>query len=135
MLLDDVKRKYRSQSQLYEAFRIFSEEMHKRLNDMRENLRKIQEKLSEKNTEFQRVQSEWTKVDDEVAKLRREKQDLAGEVANMTKKRDGLRLEVTGLVKKGFSPKILEELKSVEARSGQELLARVKTAEKYDQLS
>jgi predicted nucleic acid-binding Zn-ribbon protein len=131
---DEVKRKYSSQSQMYEAFRIFSEEMEKRLNEGRENLRKVQEKLSKANDDFQSVQSKKTKVADEVAKLRQERDQLKAEVGNMTEKRDQLCLEVKRLKKEGYTPEILKKLKLADAKSGLELLSRVQTAEKHDEL-
>jgi hypothetical protein len=135
MSLDDVKKKYRSQSQLYEAFRIFSEEMEQRLNDARENLRKVQENLSRTGAELRSVQNDRTKVADEVAKRRQERDHLKGELRDMTKKRDKRCLEVKRLEKKGYTPGIIKKLKLVDARSGPELLSRVQTAEKHDQLT
>jgi hypothetical protein len=134
MSLVDVKKKYRSKSQLYEALRLFLDGLEKSLSSERENFQKVREKLSRTNAEFQSVESDRIKVAEEVAKLRREKQGQVAEVVNMTEKRDLLRLEVKRLEEKGFSPEILKQLKSVEARSGQELLSRVQTAEKHGHL-
>jgi hypothetical protein len=104
MTMAELRKKYRGQSQFYEAFRIFSGEMEKIVNEERSNIQDVRGKLSGAKAEFGGVDAARVKASGEVAGLRLEKDRLAAEVGIAEKRQDQLRGEVKVFEGRGFSP-------------------------------
>jgi predicted nucleic acid-binding Zn-ribbon protein len=132
--LKEVKEQFRSQSQLYDAIREFLEEASNTIEERQMRLRKAEEDSLKATNELQRLDLEKNRLQEEVAGLGQTKQALAAEASRLTGKRNYLLDEMKKLELNGFTPQIMEQLDTIVARSGQELVLQVETAEKYAQL-
>jgi len=132
--LAEIRRKYRSQSQLYEAIREFLEETDKIVEEGQERLEKVEGGLLEAETELKRVDHQKKEVSMEVEELSKSREKLSKEVARKTEHLDSLNKDIAELRVKGFTSQILKKIKTIEDRSGPELLSQVETVEKYRQI-
>ena len=133
--IEEIRRRFRSQSQLYEAIREFLEEADEIVEERRERLSKVTSGLTEAEAELDSVNTEKEKVSVEVQELAEAKERLSGEVRDKDAELAGLIAEIKELQVRGFTLEILKEIKAVQDRSGPKLLSQVKTVEKYRQVA
>jgi len=132
--LAEIRRKYRSQSQLYEAIREFLDEADKIVEEKQDQLEKAEESLLQSKAEFERINRQKEEALTELENLNKAKEKLIQEVRRRTEELDCLNADITGLQAKGFTSRILNEIKTIENRYGPDLLSQVKTVEKYRQI-
>jgi hypothetical protein len=130
--LEDIRRKYRSQSQFYEALRKFLVEVDKVTEEKQNKLEAIGARLLEAESECERIDSVNRELSKQTEELDRTKQKLTKEVAQKIEELDNLCAEIKGLQRKGFTAEIVRKIKVIEDRSGSDLLSQVKTVEKYN---
>lgn len=129
--IGEIKRKYRSMSQVYEALREFSEENGNAAEEMRASLGKVKLELETGRAQLEKVEKEKCIVEIEAVKA---KQTLAGlrvETESANKKLHSLQVDAGELETRGIPHEIVKKIMAVEAKSGSELLSKVETAEKY----
>lgn len=132
--LVEIRRKYRSQSQLYEAIRQFLEEADKIVKERQQKLQKVKAGLLEAEAKLKRVKRERLQVSREFRDLNQAREELSREVTRRTEELDRLNSDITELQTKGFTSEILKGLKTIQERSGPELLSQMETVDKYRQV-
>jgi len=140
--LAEIRQKFRSQSQLYEALRIFLEEVdkkieetEKRLVERKKELEEVERSLFELEAERNRLNSEREKVLGELRELVQEKEQLASTVSHLSEELDRLNANIVELREKGFTPKILKQIRTVIDRTGPQVLLQLESAEQYIQIN
>ncbi len=131
MPLAEIKRKYRSQSQLYEAIREFLQEADKIAEEALERLGRVEKGLSEAETELKRLNCEREKVSGELHELVQTREKLIGDVRRRTEELQRLNADITELQAKGFTSEIVKKIMAIDSRSGSELLSQMETVEEY----
>jgi len=130
----EIRTKFRSQSQLYEAVREYLEEVDETVGRKREDLRQVSEKLSVAENELQKVISERNMISERVAEQETRLKSLETEVREKAEKLHQLQSGMKELEARGFSEDLVRRINETEAKSSSDLLSRVKTAEKYMEL-
>jgi FtsZ-binding cell division protein ZapB len=125
--VSEVRKKYRSKSQLYEALDRFLLEAESVVQEKRETLQKASEELSETQAELERVKAAKKAVSYEVEELRDEKENLDSEVPQLIGDRNALRAEVEELQKRGYTPAFLKKMRGLEPRNASLLWSDLKT--------
>jgi len=132
--LAEIRRKYRSQSQTYEAIRKFLEETDKTVKESQEKLETVNQETLAGQAELQTLKMEREMTSEETTKLQLEKETLVVEVANKRGELARLNAGMEELKEKGFTSEIMNKIKAIENRSGPELLLQVETVEKHRQV-
>lgn len=129
--LAEVRGKYRSQSQLYEAIREFLWETDKTVKGARETSEKVEQQLRKTKAKLQQLRREKKQASREIEELQKEREVLTREVIGRTERLDRFNADITELRAKGFTPEILKRIATIEKRSGSDLLSHVETVEKH----
>lgn len=132
--LAEIKEKFRSKSQLYEAIRQFTEEADKIVGEKQETLSQVQKDLLETKADLERKNLEKEEAGREIGRFDRTIKKKNMEVAAKVEELDSLRAAITELRAKGFTPEILKKIKSIESRSGPELWTQIRTVEVFLQI-
>jgi len=131
----EIRRNFRSQSQLYEAIREFLEKADEIVEETRDRLAKGDLALTEARAELDSVNREKEQVSVEVQELVDAKEKLSGEVRDNAEELAVLSADLQELQARGFTSEIVKEIKAVQDRWGPDLLREVKTVEKHRQLA
>jgi hypothetical protein len=129
--LAEIRRKFRSQSQLYEALREYLEETEKTVDIKRRNLQQVEDELSEAKHEISRIDHERSIISERVTKAETQLKGLLAEVKRAAEKMGELVAAERSLTARGFSSEIMKKLSAIDAKSGEEFIRRVETAKKY----
>jgi chromosome segregation ATPase len=147
--LKEIKKKYRSQSQLYEAIRTFTTEAYREIQQKQMSLSSLgsqQTALERKarllNSEANAIKKEMAKEKaahkawvDEVQKRKKQlQQELVSLDANLKSKQQELstiKAKLDGLAKIGVTTKFVARICTMEFESGDNLLERVRTASEH----
>ena len=147
--LNQIKSKYRSQSQLYEAFRTFLPEAERKIQEVRDELislgaqrTNIEEHVSSLKMEVSELEKKMSKekeahkawIDDAEEhknQLQRELVGLGGSIREQCCELNEINSKLTELAKKGVTPEIVTRVYGIELESGEDLLERVKTVTDY----
>jgi len=132
--LVEIRRDYRSQSQLYEAIREFFGETEEIVEEKQKELEMIAGDLLESKDELDRINIEKVEISGKIQQLAKTKEKLVEEVAGKTAELGRLNAGMKELLAKGFTPEILSEIMAIESRSGPNLLSQIKTVEEYKQI-
>jgi chromosome segregation ATPase len=132
--LAEIREKFRSQSQMAEAIRIFLEESEGTIQQTQQEVDSVEAELSVMELKLQDEKSEREEVSKETGLLRQDKEKLDQEVKNASERLEQLKTDKVKFNAMGYTPKLVEKLKKMLDRSGPELLSQVETCEKANQL-
>jgi len=130
----EIRRKYRSMSQLYEAIREYFVEAEKTSETIQKKLEKHKTDLLETKTGLKEAKRERKEVSKELHELIQARDELVEEVSRRNQELNSLLADITELSEKGYTSEILKKIKAIENRSGFELLEKVETVAKYKQI-
>lgn len=131
----EISRKYRSKSQLYEAFGFFQSEMKEKYQKLLDDVNQIQKKVDKCKGELDEKQKETRKVSLEVDRLRNEKSVLVKETEELNEKLCWLKISVAELESRGYNEKIVKSVEVIEKRSGKSLLSQIRTVDEYNNIA
>ena len=132
--LEEIKKNFRSQSQIYEAFRIFMKESDGLIEGKREENRKAHEDLQKAEDQLLTARHLTEEQSSKSEKLTRTNEILNREIAEKRARLDRLNAGVAELRSKGITPETLAKIRGTETGSATELLARVKTAVLHEKM-
>lgn len=131
----EIREKYRSQSQIYEAIRLYLDEVGKAIDDKRACILEAGAELVRIKSDVKDLQNTLEEVSEDVLKGKAESEKLARQNNEQKEKRLCLQKEIDDLNAKGYTPEILRKIKCVEVREGPALWADVKRADRRRRLS
>ena len=131
----ELSEKYRSKSQLYEAFRVFNQEAGVRYKKIQDDLVESNELLEERETNCVMVTKDTSRLLKEMECLNEEKEHLGRDVKDLGEKVIEFESKVADLEGRGYTREIVKEIAAVEKRSGRKLLRQIKTAEEYNNIA
>ena len=99
---DTVRASYRSQSQVFEGFRLYIDEQEKKIREIRFNLFNSEEELKQTNNMRDLAQREKKDLTKDVDVLRSENTRLQKDVDDKRAELEALRKAVEALQKRGF---------------------------------
>lgn len=130
----EIREKYRSQSQIYEAIRLFLDEVGKAIDDKRARILEAGAELVRTKSDVKDLQNTLEKVSEDILKGKAESERLARQNNEQKEKRLCLQKEIDDLNAMGYTPEILRRIKCVEVREGPALWADVKRADRRRRL-
>jgi chromosome segregation ATPase len=133
--LEEIKKSYRSQSQIYEALRIYMQELNGLIERKREETRKAHEDLQKVEDQVLTARRPAEEQSSKAEKLTQTNKVVDREIAEKKTRIDRLNAGVAELQSKGITFETLENIRGTETSSGAELVARVKTAALHEKLS
>lgn len=136
--LKEIRSKYVSQSQLYEAFRLYFAEADREIQNrqiqlasLNSEVRDRQNEATSLNKQVTEAQGERAKTESDIAKLQGDMAKLEGQLKQRRTELDSIRDELSNLEKAGITKGLIGRVSQMEVESGQELLQRVGTAKDY----
>ena len=132
--VSEIRKKFRSASQVCEGLRIFLGEADGQVTEKRSALQALDKELSEKQTELEECKATVETLSKETGALRTEKQQLALDVDRLDERKSRLQDETNELQEQGYTPDLLGKIRSVEPRSGPRLWSDLKLASGRRQL-
>lgn len=123
----EIREKYRSQSQIYEAIRQYLVEADKAIIDRRQRIVVSDAEIAQGKKELEDLQYAKETLSKEFQKEQAEAEQLTGQNRELEEKRLWLHNEVAGLNAKGYTPAILRKIGRIEAREGPALWTDVKS--------
>lgn len=131
--ISEIRKKFRSASQVAEGVRIFLDEIGSQINEERNALQALKKELSETRTKLAECKATVETLSKETGALRTEKQELTLDVSGLTEKKNRLQNEIADLKQQGYTPGLLTKIRSVEPRSGPQLWSDLKLASQCHQ--
>jgi chromosome segregation ATPase len=124
--LPEIREKYPSKSQTYEAFRQYLMEANKAINDRRQCIAGLDAKIEQAKKELKDVQNAKEMLSGELQKKQAKSDQLTAQNRKLEEKRNWLQNHITAMNAAGYNPAILKKIARVEAREGPTLWADIK---------
>jgi chromosome segregation ATPase len=132
-IISEIRKKFRSASQVSEGVRIFLDEADGQVSQKRKTLEALDKELPENQTKLEECKDTVNTLSNETDALRILKQQLAADVNRLDEKKTILQTEITGLQEQGYTPSLLSKIKSIEPRSGPQLWSDLKVVSQRHQ--
>lgn len=132
--LQEIRGKFRSKSQLYEALTEYLRELVDKVEATRTFLDEKQAELRETGAENERSVIEKKELKNEVEALRTEKEALSADVESLRKEHNDLQRNVEEIRSRGFTRKVVMKLKTALDKDGATVAALLETHEKACEL-
>jgi len=99
----EIRRRYRSQSQTYDAIRIFLDEIDTTIGERQKELQELEESLFAVKDEFDRLNDQMGEVSKQREQLAQKKDEPNSEVESLSGQLTKLRENIAELQTKGFT--------------------------------
>ena len=119
--LADIRRKYRSQSQLYGAFAEFFPEMEDKICEVQTVLDGLETRREEVGADVETLALEKNELSEDVEGLKEERDDLNTEVGDLRRELEKLDADVERFRGLGFTDEIVSRLDEISALDGAEV--------------
>jgi len=131
--LAQVRKEHESVSKTYEALREFLDESEKIADERQKRIEDLKNVQAEEEKRLSQTKQENMRIAQENEELAQLNEKLIEEKTQKTEELHRLNEDIAELSKRGYSPKIIREIGTIEARSGRKLLKQIRTAEKFSQ--
>jgi hypothetical protein len=132
--MSQIRAKYHSQSQIYEALRVFLEEISTKTEEKRRILFDTEVRLNEKRSETETCKAEKNRHEHELAEIAAQKEVLQPEVQSLKQQRDKLSADVEKLKQKGIRAETVSKLNEIVDKDGPQIWELLMMHEKAQQL-
>ena len=109
----ELSENYRSKSQLYEAYRVFSQEVRVRYQKIQDDLVRSEELLEECETNRVMVTEDVNRLSKEIVFLNEKKEHLGREVKDLREKAIEFESKVADIEGRGYTREIVKEITAV----------------------
>lgn len=120
--IEQIRKKYRSQSQQVRAFRVYLDELNKEIPKIREALIKEKIDLDEKKDRCDQLRKEEKERTIKVDNLKKQEIKLFSTVKDLSEKVAGFQRDTKAFEKKGFSSEIVYAIKNSRIKNGTAIL-------------
>jgi myosin heavy subunit len=132
--LQEIRGRFRSKSQFYEALTEYLTELTDKVETARTDLQQTQTELQETSAKRERLEKEKRELRNEVETLGAEKETLTADVESLRQEHDELQDDVTEIRSRGFTPEVVTVLKTALDKDGAEIADLLEVHEKSCEL-
>ena len=132
--LEEIRKKYRSQSQIIKAFRAYVEILSQEISKLLVDVSGFNEELYRLKQICKQFQNEKKELSKEVQNLKEKREKLQQAIEVLIEKVDDLQNNINEFERKGFTSKVVSILQNTWVESGDEALEVLKDRSKAERL-